>query len=206
MSASITASSATASGSSSVSPAQAAQLLEHGQANMVDVREVDEHRREHVAGAALHPSSMFSVTGFPAAVPGRRTLVLCRSGGRAGKVVAALQAAGRQDVAVIEGGITAWRASGLPVVTDVSAPMPIVRQVMITVGVLVLACTALAATVSPWFLAAIGFMGAGLVFAGATGICAMATVLAKMPWNRAPARPVGAASSCSTAGKGSCCS
>ncbi len=172
---------------------------------MVDVREVDEHRREHVAGAALHPSSMFSVTGFPAATDGRRTLVLCRSGGRAGKVVAALQAAGRQDVAVIEGGITAWRASGLPVVTDVSAPMPIVRQVMITVGVLVLACTALAATVSPWFLAAIGFMGAGLVFAGATGICAMATVLAKMPWNRAPARPVGAASSCSTAGKGSCC-
>ena len=173
---------------------------------MVDVREVDEHRREHVAGAALHPSSMFSVTGFPAATAGRRTLVLCRSGGRAGKVVAALQAAGRQDVAVIEGGITAWRASGLPVVTDVSAPMPIVRQVMITVGVLVLACTALAATVSPWFLAAIGFMGAGLVFAGATGICAMAKVLAKMPWNRAPARPVGAASSCSTAGKGSCCS
>jgi rhodanese-related sulfurtransferase len=205
MSASITASSATASGSSSVSPAQAAQLLQLGQANMVDVREVDEHRREHVAGAALHPSSMFSVTGFPAATPGRRTLVLCRSGGRAGKVVAALQAAGRQDVAVIEGGITAWRASGLPVVTDVSAPMPIVRQVMITVGVLVLACTALAATVSPWFLAAIGFMGAGLVFAGATGICAMATVLAKMPWNRAPGRPVGAASSCSTAGKGSCC-
>jgi rhodanese-related sulfurtransferase len=205
MSASITASSATASGSSSVSPAQAAQLLEHGQANMVDVREVDEHRREHVAGAALHPSSMFSVTGFPAATAGRRTLVLCRSGGRAGKVVAALQAAGRQDVAVIEGGITAWRASGLPVVTDVTAPMPIVRQVMITVGVLVLACTALAATVSPWFLAAIGFIGAGLVFAGATGICAMATMLAKMPWNRAPARPVGAASSCSTAGKGSCC-
>jgi rhodanese-related sulfurtransferase len=205
MSASITASSVTASGSSSVSPAQAAHLLQLGQANMVDVREVDEHRREHVAGAALHPSSMFSVTGFPAATPGRRTLVLCRSGGRAGKVVAALQAAGRQDVAVIEGGITAWRASGLPVVTDVSAPMPIVRQVMITVGVLVLACTALAATVSPWFLAAIGFIGAGLVFAGATGICAMATVLAKMPWNRAPARPVGAASSCSTAGKGSCC-
>ena len=203
MSTSTIASSATISGS--IAPAQAAQLLEHGQANMVDVREADEHRREHVAGAALHPSSMFSVTGFPAAVPGRRTLVLCRSGGRAGKVVAALQAAGRQDVAVIEGGITAWRASGLPVVTDVSAPMPIVRQVMITVGALVLAFTALAVTVSPWFLAAIGFMGAGLVFAGATGICAMATVLAKMPWNRAPAKPVAAASSCSTAGKGSCC-
>ena len=184
----------TTSDSASISPAQAAQLLERGEATMVDVREVDEHRREHVAGAALHPSSSFSVTGFPAAVPGRRTLVLCRSGGRAGKVAAALRGAGRQDVAVVEGGITAWRASGLPVVTDVSAPMPIVRQVMITVGALVLAFTALAFTVSPWFLAAVAFMGAGLMFAGITGICAMATVLSTMPWNRAPAGPAPACS------------
>jgi hypothetical protein len=28
------------------------------------------------------------------------------------------------------------------------------------------------------------FVGAGLTFAGATNICGMAIVLAKMPWNR----------------------
>jgi hypothetical protein len=68
-----------------------------------------------------------------------------------------------------------------------------------------MAFTALAATVSPLFLIGTGFMGAGLLFAGATGICALATVLSKMPWNRAtgPASPANKPTSCAT---GSCCS
>ena len=170
----------------SVTPRTAADLLASGGATLVDVREPDEHRRDHVAGAALHPSSSFSVTGFPAA-DGRTTLVLCRSGNRAGKVAAALRAAGRTDVTVIEGGLGAWRAAGLPVVVDAKAPIPLVRQVMIAAGLMLMAFTALAAFVNPWFLAGTGFIGAGLFFAGATGICAMANILAKMPWNRASA-------------------
>ncbi|MFM8731340.1 MAG: rhodanese-like domain-containing protein [Phycisphaerales bacterium] len=92
------------------------------------MREPDEHRREHVAGAALHPSSIFSPTGFPAETAGRRTLILCRSGGRAGKVAGALRSAGRTDVDVIEGGITAWMTQGLPVVRNAKAPLPIIRR------------------------------------------------------------------------------
>lgn len=188
-----------------ISPREAAALLTAGTATLVDVREPDEHRREHVAGAALHPSSAFSVSGFPASVPGRQTLILCRSGGRAGKVADALRAAGRDDVSVIEGGIMAWQKAGLPCQTNLKAPMPLVRQVMITVGILLIAFTALAATVSPLFLIGTGFMGAGLLFAGATGICALATVLSKMPWNRATgsAATANKATSCAT---GSCCS
>lgn len=170
----------------SVTPRTAVDLLASGGATLVDVREPDEHRREHVAGAALHPSSSFSVTGFPAA-DGRWTLVLCRSGNRAGKVAAALRAAGRTDVTVIEGGLGAWRAAGLPVEIDAKAPIPLVRQVMIAAGLMLMAFTALAAFVNPWFLAGTGFIGAGLFFAGATGICAMSNILAKMPWNRASA-------------------
>ena len=186
-----------------VSPRAAADLLTSGSATLVDVREPDEHRREHVAGAALHPSSAFSVTGFPAST-GRCMLVLCRSGNRAGKVAAALRAAGRTDVSVVEGGLTGWQAAGLPVVRDASAPLPIVRQVMIAAGLLIVAFTALAAFVNPWFLAGTGFMGAGLAFAGVTGICGMATVLAKMPWNRASSRPV-AAKTTTDCKSGSCC-
>ena len=187
-----------------ISPRDAAAMLNAGTATLVDVREPDEHRREHVAGAALHPSSAFSVSGFPAAMPGRRTLVLCRSGNRAGKVADALRAAGRTDVSVVEGGIMAWQKAGLPCEANLKAPLPLVRQVMITVGVLLIAFTALAATVSPWFLIGTGFMGAGLFFAGATGICALATVLSKMPWNRAtvPASPAKKPTSCAG---GSCC-
>jgi rhodanese-related sulfurtransferase len=186
-----------------VSPRTAADLLAAGSATLVDVREPDEHRREHVAGAALHPSSAFSVTGFPASTD-RCTLVLCRSGNRAGKVAAALREAGRTDISVVEGGLTGWQAAGLPVVRDARAPLPIVRQVMIAAGTLIVTFTVLAAFVNPWFLAGTAFMGAGLAFAGLTGICGMATVLAKMPWNRASKRPTAAnttSSTCST----SCC-
>ena len=197
--------SAGAATTASVSPRDAARLVEGGQAWIVDVREPDEHRREHVAGASLHPSSAFSPTGFPAASPGRRVLVLCRSGGRAGKVVAAMRAAGRTDVDVIEGGITAWMAQGLPVVRNAKAPIPIFRQVMIAAGAMQLGFTiAAAATGNLWFLLGTGFVGAGLFFAGASGICPMATVLGKMPWNRpssaTPAAP--AAKACTTTGCG----
>jgi hypothetical protein len=45
----------------------------------------------------------------------------------------------------------------------------------------------LALLVSPWFALLSGFVGAGLVFAGASGTCALAEVLAMMPWNRTQA-------------------
>ena len=194
--------------SGTVSPRDAARLADGGQAWIVDVREPDEHRREHVAGAALHPSSAFSVTGFPAATPGRRVLVLCRSGTRAGKVAAALRAAGRNDVDVIEGGITAWMAQGLPVVRNAKAPLPIIRQVMIAAGAMQLGFTiAAAATGNPWWLVGTGFVGAGLFFAGASGICPMATVLGKMPWNRTSGGTAlaPAAKTCTTSGSGCGC-
>ncbi len=188
--------------SPTVTPAEASRLVERGEAFIVDVREPDEHRREHVAGAALFPSSVFSVSGFPASDRGRQTLVMCRSGGRARKVVDALRAAGRADARVIEGGIMGWMQAGLPAVRDASAPLPLMRQVMITVGAMLLGLTALTVLVSPWFLVAIGAVAAGLLFAGLTGICALATMLSKMPWNRAPLAK--AAASCATSG-GSCC-
>lgn len=167
----------------------------------MDVREPDEHRREHVAGAALFPSSVFSVSGFPAADLRRQVLVMCRSGGRAGKVADAMRAAGRSDVRVIEGGIMGWGKAGLATVRDASAPLPLMRQVMITVGVMLLALTALTFAMSPWFLVAIGAVAAGLLFSGLTGICAMATMLSKMPWNRAP---LARASRACASGGGAC--
>jgi rhodanese-related sulfurtransferase len=193
-----------------IKPDEAARLARQGQGWIVDVREADEHRREHVAGASLFPTSVFSVTGFPAQQAGQRMLVLCRSGKRAGKVVDALRAAGRTDVCVIEGGITGWSKAGLPVVRNATAPMPLSRQVMVCAGLLVVAFTALAVLVNPWFMAGTGFVGLGLTFAGITGICTVATILAKMPWNRAtaalPASNTTGSSSCSTATAGRCCS
>lgn len=61
------------------------------------------------------------------------------------------------------------------------------RQVQITAGSIVVTGAILAATVNLAFIWLSGFIGAGLVFAGSTGWCGMAKMLAVMPWNRKPA-------------------
>jgi hypothetical protein len=96
-------------------------------------------------------------------------------------------------------------AQGLPVVRNAKAPIPIFRQVMIAAGAMQLGFTiAAAATGNLWFLLGTGFVGAGLFFAGASGICPMATVLGKMPWNRpsSATSAAPAAKACSTTGCG----
>ena len=57
---------------------------------------------------------------------------------------------------------------------------------MIAAGSLVLIGVLLGALVRPEFYALSGFIGAGLVFAGVSGFCGMAKLLALMPWNRVP--------------------
>ncbi len=168
-----------------ITPGDAARLAQAGEATIIDVREADEHRRQHVPNTLLRPSSSFRAASYPPSQANQQLLILCRSGGRAGQVATELRNAGRTNVSVIDGGIVAWERAGLPTVTDSKAPLPIMRQVMVTVGVLLIACSALAATVSPWFIVGTGFIGAGLLTAGATGICMLSTILMKMPWNRA---------------------
>jgi len=58
------------------------------------------------------------------------------------------------------------------------------RQVQIAAGGLALLGAALGYAVHPAFYALSGAVGAGLMFAGFTGTCAMARILSVMPWNR----------------------
>jgi hypothetical protein len=88
------------------------------------------------------------------------------------------------DAYVLDGGVDGWAGAGLPVQTDAKAPMEILRQVQITAGSLVLGGVLLGFAVSPVWFGLSGFVGAGLVFAGVSGSCAMASVLALAPWNR----------------------
>jgi len=58
------------------------------------------------------------------------------------------------------------------------------RQVQIVVGALSAAGTILALAVNRWFAVLPLVIGCGLLFAGVTGTCGMALLLARMPWNR----------------------
>ncbi|WP_395611549.1 rhodanese-like domain-containing protein [Allosphingosinicella sp.] len=165
-----------------LSPADVAARLNRG-ALLVDIREADEFARRHVAGAVSRPLSAFEQAHLRIE-PGQDVIFTCRTGNRTSVHCARLQASVDGDAWVLEGGVDGWAAAGLPVVADRAAPLELMRQVQIAAGLLVLAGVLLGFTVSPILFGLAAFVGAGLTFAGATGWCGMAILLAQMPWNR----------------------
>jgi rhodanese-related sulfurtransferase len=166
-----------------VDPATAKAWVAEGKAVLVDVREPDEHTRERIAGARLAPLSRIEA-GSLVTDPGKTLVFHCNSGNRTAQAAELLGLAGGDRACQLAGGLQAWKRAGLPVVVDRKAPLPLMRQVQIGAGSLVLLGTILTLLVSPWFLVIPGFVGAGLVVAGITGFCGMARLLARMPWNR----------------------
>ncbi len=154
-----------------------------GSAVLIDIREPDEHCRERIAGARLVPLSRFDEQHI-AVAPGCAVVFHCKSGARTRGHAARLLGKGH-DALILDGGIDAWKAAGLPIERDLKAPLELQRQVQITAGALALLGLILAFAVSPWFLAVSAFVGAGLIFAGVTGFCPLARLLKAMPWNRA---------------------
>ena len=169
-------------------PAQVRQWLRSGEAVLIDVREPDEFAREHIAGATLLPLSRFDpAQALSKAKPGQRIVMQCKSGRRSAdacRLAAPLAAAGL-PVFTLAGGIEAWKKDNLPVElnTKVSG-ISVMRQVQLVIGLCVLAGSALAWFVDPRLVAIPAFFGAGLTFAGASGTCALATMIGWMPWNK----------------------
>ncbi|MEI6642650.1 MAG: rhodanese family protein [Novosphingobium sp.] len=161
-----------------ITPDEAHRLITDG-ARLVDIRSADEHARARIPGAENRPINALGRVGDAPAV-----VYHCRSGMRTGANAALLAAASDCPAYLLEGGLDAWRAAGLPVADNSKAPLEIMRQVQITAGALVVIGVVLGLVVQPAFLGLSAFVGAGLLFAGSTGWCGMAKLLAMMPWNR----------------------
>jgi len=165
-----------------ITPQAARQLMENG-GLLVDVRAEDEHKREHIAHAL--PIPLERLAGQPLPVNNATAVIFyCRSGNRTQINSHILAAHTSCDAYVLEGGLDAWKKSGLPVIVDASQPLELSRQVHIAAGSMIVLGTILGVTVTPWFYALSGFVGAGLLFAGISRFCGLARVLMKMPWNR----------------------
>jgi rhodanese-related sulfurtransferase len=166
-----------------ISPNRAAELVRCG-AMLIDIREADEYAREHIPGARHH--ALTRIDRESPARSGDDVLIFhCRSGARTMGNAARLAAAAPEcEAYILEGGLDAWKKAGLPVALDRNQPIDIMRQVQIVAGSLVLLGVALGVFVTPAFYALSGFVGAGLLFAGVTGFCGMARLLAVMPWNQ----------------------
>lgn len=166
-----------------ISAQDASRLLRDG-ATLVDVREPDEHARERILGAHSLPLSQLQEVELTVA-KGQPVLFHCRSGARtSGNADRLAEKAGDWEAFIVEGGLDAWKKAGLPVAMDRRQPLELMRQVQIAAGSMVVLGVILGVTVSPLFYALSGFVGAGLVFAGVTGTCGLASVLRLMPWNR----------------------
>jgi rhodanese-related sulfurtransferase len=106
-----------------VSPTEVRQLVEEG-GFLLDVRELEEWDAGHAPQAAHLP--MGEVADRIDEIPRDRVVVcMCRVGGRSGAVAAALADAGF-EVRNAGGGMLAWEAEGLPVVTDAGGTARIV--------------------------------------------------------------------------------
>lgn len=164
-----------------INAAEGKRLMDQG-AVVIDIRGADEFAREHIPGAQNKPLSEFG-----SASVGRGSDVViyhCKSGMRTQANAAQLKAAAQCEAYILEGGLEAWKAADLPVIVDKKQPLEIMRQVQIAAGSLVVAGVLLGALLHPGFYVMAGLVGAGLIYAGVSGFCGMAKLLALMPWNR----------------------
>ncbi len=169
-------------------------LVKGGPAHLLDVRTPGEFAAAHVPGARLIPLGDLDAAAFrrERGVEEVPIYVLCQTGGRARKAIEKLEQAGVRGCVLVEGGTQGWMEAGLPVNRGKSNVLPLMRQVQITVGFISALGAVLALAANPLFAIIPLAIGCGLMFAGITGMCGMALLLAKMPWNR-------------TRGCGSCC-
>lgn len=84
---------------------------------LLDVREPGEWSAGHAPGA--HHIPMMEIPARLAELPTERdVMVVCRSGGRSGQVVAYLMGNGWDNVRNVEGGMQDWAAAGRPLVSE----------------------------------------------------------------------------------------
>jgi rhodanese-related sulfurtransferase len=105
-------------------PAQVIAELETRDVVLVDIREPGELEQTGTIPGAVHaPRGMLEFYADPTTAyhrpefdPSKRTILYCASGGRSALATDALQTLGYTNVAHLDGGLKAWKESGLDVV------------------------------------------------------------------------------------------
>jgi len=96
--------------------------LARGDAILVDLREAEElDATGRIPGAVHVPRGMLEFRADPTSPyhqapldPSKRVILHCASGGRSALAAATLKEMGYEDVAHLDGGITAWKDAGKP--------------------------------------------------------------------------------------------
>lgn len=170
-----------------LAPGELANLLrERPTTRLLDVRTPAEFETEHIAGAYNVPLDTLGEHGPEIRAHVADDVVLvCRSGQRARRAEDALAAAGMTNLHVLDGGMSAWMATGQPVQRG-KPRMSLERQGRMVGGALAAIGGILALAVNPAFAAISALIGTGMFVAAITDNCAMGLLLARLPYNRPP--------------------
>lgn len=169
-----------------LSAEELAELLgSRADVRLLDVRTPGEYESAHIPGAYNVPlDTLGEHAAELRATVAEPVVLICQSGNRARRAEDALRECSMLNVHVLEGGMAGWLAAGQPVNRGASR-VSLERQVRMVAGGLAAVGGVLALLVSPVWALLPTVVGSGLLFAGVTDTCAMATVLARLPYNRA---------------------
>lgn len=105
-----------------VTPTQATLMINHQNAQLIDMRQPEQFQKGHILGAQqvaqeqIQPSHQLlqhltNENGTP-----RPVIIICEQGIQAKTVANCLLQLGMDNVYVLQGGMSAWRDEGMPVV------------------------------------------------------------------------------------------
>ena len=151
--------------------------------NVIDVRTPAEFKGVHIDGVSNSPMETIE-SEVDVLKLKKNVYVICNSGNRSQMTIKDLEACGVMNLINVTGGMQAWNSANLPVIRTKKWVIPIIQQVMTIAGSLVIAGQLGAHFVHPGYGWLSAGVGAGLLFAGVSGNCYMAKMLAIMPWNK----------------------
>jgi rhodanese-related sulfurtransferase len=106
-----------ASGMTNIDPLAAVSLI-NSEAVVVDLRNPESYSRGHIVNARNIPFDEFDVDRDKVSkLKGKSVIAVCDTGISSTKAVGLLRKSGFENVFGLKGGMSAWSAAGLPVVT-----------------------------------------------------------------------------------------
>lgn len=151
--------------------------------DFINVCTPGEYKERHIEGVRNIP--LDSIENHLHELRNKQTIYIhCRSGNRGKQAIDTLTAAGvTAELVNVEGGLLAWQEAGYATGSHTKR-LPIMRQVFIGAGALVLGGILLTHFVHYAFLLIPFGVSLGLLISGITGWCGMALLLGNMPWNK----------------------
>jgi rhodanese-related sulfurtransferase len=150
---------------------------------ILDVRTGGEFESAHIPGSYNVPLDTLGEYSSDLADVEHPVVLVCQSGGRATQAHEKLSAAGKQTLHILAGGMAGWQQSGGEVRHGNTDRWAMDRQVRFAAGSMALAGVVASVAVPKAKWLAAGVAG-GLVYSAVSNTCAMANVLARLPYNR----------------------